>query len=305
MLAPDPVTTQPEIQASYSAALPVTSNATAVKYLVKPFSAAVTDPAIRALLHDVQSDSQVWGQQLCAQYSVAAPGMFTRFGPEFQSAAAGLQQAADALGADPDNSAARRQLLDGLHALLGRMQIIAGTIAPVQAALADYSRTMQSDHAKIDSALLLLAKDIPSGATIVQQLSGVLSTGFYQTSALSPCSVMLTLDESVSMQLTQIGGSAPSLVPLAMCNALLSGLKQANEVATSSLSAVMNTWAVLETKYQSVLDALQQASADELPPLLRALDIQVASQAWGQLADFAQSLLNANTSVCNVSANLH
>lgn len=63
-----------------------------------------------------------------------------------------------------------------------------------------------------------------------------------------------------------------------------------NEAATKAVSNVLDTWAVLETKLQSVLDDLQKAEASHVPAIIEKLDLQTARKAWDQLVAFADRM---------------
>lgn len=63
-----------------------------------------------------------------------------------------------------------------------------------------------------------------------------------------------------------------------------------NEAAIKAVSNVLDTWAVLETKLQSVLDDLRKAEASNVSAIIEKLDLQTARKAWDQLVAFAQRM---------------
>lgn len=291
MLALDAASSQPQLSDCVNATLPVTANALGLKYLVKPFSDKISDSSIKQVLAIAQTNAAVWPNELCDTFSQSAPNLVIGFAPVFLQSLSALQADVSALELDASDSRAKADLVTGLGRLLDTLKSLNDQAAAMTPRLQAYSRTIQNDHTSVLGALNTLAHSLAGGATIVQQLNGVLATSFYQTQQLSPCIAILSLTESITLQLTQIGGNAPSLVPMAMCQALLNGLSLANEKASTSLSAILDSWAVLTLKYQAVIDSLKAATEQDLPALLISLDLDVAAKAWEQLNDFAHSLI--------------
>lgn len=76
-------------------------------------------------------------------------------------------------------------------------------------------------------------------------------------------------------------------------------LVTSNEAATLAISAVLNTWAVLQGKLQAVIDNLKQAESDAatMMGLLVGLDIDVATTSWAQLVDFATNMQKSSLTI--------
>lgn len=76
-------------------------------------------------------------------------------------------------------------------------------------------------------------------------------------------------------------------------------LVNGNVAATTAISAVLNTWAVLQKKLESVLTDLKAAQADAkaFSAILVGLDIDVAQTAWAQLVDFAENMQKSSLNI--------
>jgi uncharacterized protein YdiU (UPF0061 family) len=77
----------------------------------------------------------------------------------------------------------------------------------------------------------------------------------------------------------------------------INALVSANEAATQALSAVLDTWSVLEQKLQSVATDLQNAEAGDVPAIIESLDLQASQLAWSQLVAFAEGMQQSAKSI--------
>jgi hypothetical protein len=302
MLAPDVHTTEARIQSQVQAALPVTTYCQVALTLVPPFLKYLHDAHIQADVAALQGHVKVWGDGLCARYASQIPQEIVGYNARFQAALPGLQAAVSALTADPGDRSALSSLTSGLEGLSAALTDIVGRAGKTRDDLDTFFGQVESDDTVLQKDLAALTAEIPHGDTIVQALQTSLSATFYQSRALSPCVAILTLNESIVTQAVQLGPGGTEVLPIALAQAALQGLRANNEQAQAALAAILDTWAALQAKVTGVLASLQGATAPDLPPILAQLDLQAAAAAWQELGDFVSSMGSPSPSAAAAAA---
>lgn len=67
--------------------------------------------------------------------------------------------------------------------------------------------------------------------------------------------------------------------------------------AQSAMASLLDAWAVLVAKLQSVVTDVTDAEAADLPALIATLDLQTAQTAWTQLTAFCQGMQTSGASI--------
>ncbi|HVB63347.1 MAG TPA: hypothetical protein VNE17_01365 [Nitrolancea sp.] len=291
VLAPDVNATESQLQQQVSAAQAVTQYCQAVTTLVPAYAAAVTDPSLQKMLQTVQTDTQTWPNSLCAAFTQQVPGNIIAFNTTFSASSASLTQDSQTLLSNPDDQKARGDLIAQLQNLLNGLQQTDQQITNLAGQLVTFENTVQSDHALIDGGLQQLSQEVPHGATIIQSVQANLGVSFFSSQQLSPCIAIVEIDSDVSLKVTETAASAPEVIPFVLAQALLTSLKTTNEQATAALSAILNTWQSLTTRYQAVITDITQAESSQLGGIVQQLEIQTTIAAWNELAEFASQLI--------------
>jgi hypothetical protein len=292
VLAPDVRATERKLRQQVNAALPVTTYCQAAITLLPPFTQPLKQPQVQRDIATIEADAQIWLSGLCQRFAAGVPQMFVDFAETFTGAMADLTAACNALEANPLDADARKTLISVLAALADQFAALGSTGSALQTDVKAFLQTIDGDAKLMQNDLATIASSVPHGDAIVQQLNATLAVSFFSSQSLSPCLAIITIQESISIEVTQLGASAPALVPLALAKAILVALSTNNQAAAVSLAAILDTLEVLLTKYRSVLASIRQASAPDLPPILRQLDLEDAAAAWQQLSRFASSLIN-------------
>jgi len=300
MLAPDPGL-QDQLRSQTATALPVTIYCQIAETLLPAYTQGITDAAIQADLDHLQTHVQVWSPDddgssdapgdLCVKVSETLPRKFVEYGAAFLAAEADLRRAAGALGVNAGDSGARDLLSRTIGGLLDHLNGIAGETEALRRAVSDFLANLQRDLGVVQGDVARVAASTRAGHAAIQQLTAVLKPGFAQPSVQSPCEVILTLDEQVSLQLSQIGMSAPDVVGLVLAQTALEGVTENAKAAQGALDSALDGLGVLAGKYSSVKRALDGAEQAGIPAIVVQLDIDVAARAWGQLRDFAAGLI--------------
>ena len=290
MFAPDVSTTESQLQQQVSAAQEVTQYCQAVTTLVPAYAEAVTDPDLQKMLQTVETDTRTWSNNLCSAFTQDVPNQFITFNNTFMTAANLLTSDCQALENNPNNASARADLLAQLQDLLGQLQQIGQQTSNLNTELVTFQNTVQNDHTQIANGLTKLASEVPHGSTIIQSVQASLGVNFFSSQQLSPCIVIIQIDEQVSLKVTETAASAPEVIPFVLAQSLLTSLQTNNEHATAALSNILNTWQSLSTKYQSVITDITNAESSQIGSIVQQLDIQAAVTAWQQLAQFASQL---------------
>ena len=300
MLAPDPGL-QDQLKAQAGTALPVTIYCQVVVTLLPAYTQGITDVAIQTDLARLQTHVQAWTPDddgssdmpigLCGQVSGTLPRKFVDYGNSFLAAENDLRRAAGALGTNTADVGARDLLSQTIGGLLDQLNAIAAETEALRQAVAGFLGDLQTDLGAVQGDLARISALTREGHAAIQQLTAVLKPGFVQPSVQSRCAVILTLDEQVSLQLTQIGTTAPDLVGLAFAQAALEGVTENAKAAQGAVDASLDGLGVLTGKYGSLKHALDGAGQAGIPGAIARLDIDVAARAWGQLRDFAADLI--------------
>jgi Bacillus haemolytic enterotoxin (HBL) len=277
-------------QPAYAAAQSVTGYCQAIVTLVPSFTTSNVPANVTTLLNGVVSDANTWMNGSCSTVTQTVPSQVVNFNAPFQSAISTIESAISALQQNPNNSGAKQQLTSTLTSLTSQVGSIGTAITSTQTQLTAYEQTLQSDSASIQTALNTVAQTTTNGQADIQSVQGTLSTTFFTSDFTSPCFVIVEVDFSISEQLSQILSSNPPVVPLVMTQTLLQNLVQSNASSTTAMSAMLDAWATLVTKYQAVAGDLQNASSQAAGSTLQLLAIQTAANDWSQLVDYAQQL---------------
>lgn len=281
MLAPDPSTTESQLQGAGSTVSPVTEYCQALRTLVSPYQAYVPASA-QQVLHQSQQDAKSWSG-LCQRYTTDLPTAIVQVGNSYLQASGPLQTAADQLALDPSDQNALSSLTQALSGVQQTLQEQLDTLHTLQQDVVTFEQKIQQDEQQMTEVVNSL-----SGAAL-SAAQATLSTQFLQSNVLGPCIAIVSINSQINLQLTNM--DAPEVVGVALLQALLSQLITLNGHATQALSAVLDSLSVLNVKYQAVLSDLAQATSDTLPAILQGLELQVSLQAWQQLVDYASGML--------------
>ncbi|GEM45667.1 hypothetical protein [Deinococcus cellulosilyticus] len=281
MLAPDPSTTESQLQSAGSTVSPVTEYCQALRTLVSPYQAYVPASA-QQVLHQSQQDAKSWSG-LCQRYTTGLPTAIVQVGNSYLQASGPLQTAADQLSMDPSDQNALSSLTQALSGVQQTLQEQLDTLHALQQDVVAFEQKIQQDEQQMTEVVNSL-----SGAAL-SAAQATLSTQFLQSNVLGPCIAIVSINSQINLQLTTM--DAPEVVGVALLQALLSQLITLNGHATQALSAVLDSLSVLNVKYQAVLSDLAQATNDTLPAILQGLELQVSLQAWQQLVDYASGML--------------
>ena len=281
MLAPDPSTTESQLQGAGSTVSPVTEYCQALRTLVSPYQAYVPASA-QQVLHQSQQDAHSWSG-LCQRYTTGLPTAIVQVGNSYLQASGPLQTAADQLALDPSDQNALSSLTQALTGVQQTLQEQLDTLHTLQQDVVTFEQKIQQDEQQMTVVVNSL-----SGAAL-SAAQATLSTQFLQSNVLGPCIAIVSINSQINLQLTNM--DAPEVVGVALLQALLSQLITLNGNATQALSAVLDSLSVLNVKYQAVLNDLALASSDTLPAILQGLELQVSLQAWQQLVDYASGML--------------
>ena len=300
MLAPDP-DLQNQLKSQAATALPVTIYCQIAESLLPAYTQGIDDASIQADLDRLQTHVGTWSgdddgdasSDLCDKVSGTLPREFVTYGTAFLAAESDLQRAASALKTNVADSGARDLLSRTIGGLLDRLNGIARDTEALRTSVAAFLGNVQTDLRAIQGDVDRLAASTHDGHVVIQELTSTLTPGFVQPSVQSPCEVILTLDEQVALKLTEVGASLPNLVGLVFAQTALDGLTEHSKAAQGSLDSMLDGLSVLSGKYASVKRALDNAEQSGIPGIVVELDIDVAVRAWGQLRDFASSLIPA------------
>lgn len=293
MLAPDINSTQACMQDSGNAAQAVTQYAQAITTLVPAYYSALTGSweSLQSTLQAMVNHAQTWPDSLCASYTQDIPQLFISYNNIFQQQLNDLLQQEKTLMADPNNISAQYALTNGLKVLLDGLETLSPPLSALQPNVVTFENLLQADHTTIDQLVGQLESTVPGAGTVVKNVQSTLNISFFSSNMLGPCNAIVEMNSSVTVQLQTALQTAPAVVPVVLLQSLLQQIEPQNELATRSLTDILQIWATLTVKLENVILQIQQAEAEQLGNILQQLDLQQAGLAWQQLATFAQTLV--------------
>jgi hypothetical protein len=303
MLAPDNVAaTEQSLRRTLQASTAVTIYAAAMRFQVSPLLQLPLpswfDP-VKTTLEAAIGHARTWQDRLCGQVAVAVPGSFIDYNSVFQPTSNQLINVITEIemSGRPASADLRAQAAKLLGTLSSHLGAQAADLRGLHASLVGLMDDVQQDHTAIADAESLIAQRIPDGSVISKQISAQLGDDFLDARIEGPCSVSLSIKESIELTIKETAGSHPELLPYVIASQVLAKAQRDNEAATQALSAVLSQWQLLQDLLQDVIDDLNKAADAGVLPILQKLDVQSAQGVWQQLQQFCEQLTSTQSAM--------
>jgi hypothetical protein len=298
MLAPDDVAaTEHSLEQAINASTAVTIYAAAMRFQVSPLLELPLpswfDP-IKANLETAIGHARSWQDDLCGQIAVDVPQGVIDYNKVFQPTSDQLINLVTQIEMSGQEATTdqRRQANALLGTLLSHLDDQARTLNALHGSLVRLMDDVQQDHSAMTEADSTIAREIPNGGVISEQIQAQLGNDFLDTQVQGACSVSLSIKASIDLQIKQTAGSHQELLPYVIAMKVLEKAQADNEVATKALSGVATQWQLLQDLLLDVIDDLDKADSGGVLPILQKLDVQSAQGVWIQLQQYAARLMH-------------
>lgn len=248
-------------------------------------------PPLQASIDTARAHAQNWLDNVCPAVTQGTPQGIIQFNVLFQEVSRQLQQLDAAIGGGTP-TAGQRQQADSLLQLL-----VSGSISQQAAAgarlesVSGYNSDLNRDQQALAASLDVAVGKLTGAAQAIRQIDAIIGTNFFDNNVLGPCSVIVTVNMNINVQLYN-AGIDQNLISLVFARTILEAQAGNAKSAMQSAQSLHDAWAIVQGQFGTVRSALQDASDDAFAASFQQMDIAVAAQQWKELADFAQGLMN-------------
>lgn len=293
MLYPDIDTTQKQLQTAYDSTSAVTNYAQATLTVVPkvhnpPSWFLSTAKGIQA----AQEHAGGWMKNTCPAVSVTVPCSVIQFSRSFDAAASKLLvllQAIESQTGQSPTGEQRQQVDEIFSGLLGETQQQSQTVQFLQGQISDFFRQLTADHTALSDDLSAVEAMFAEGRKWVQNLQAVIGEDFINSQAIGPCHSIVEIKIEITMAI-QSSGADTDLAILVLAEAVLKNLVSNQADVTPAIQNILDLWATLAIKIESVITDLRKAEGENYANILKQIDLMVARDQWKQAADFAAGL---------------
>jgi Bacillus haemolytic enterotoxin (HBL) len=247
---------------------------------------------VQAAIDQTQAHSQNWITAICPAISTGLLQSIVDFSSRFSDSSNSLLAVLDSIESGPGipTASQKQEVSAMLASLISTISDQQKKAAAVLQQVAGYATTANQDQLSLAAGLNTVVNNLTNGQSSVSQLSTVIGNDFLDSNLLGPCSVIVTVNFDISVKVGALNLN-PAIISTVYAKAILENILGNVQSAQKAVQTIVDAWSILQQKYSTVSQLLQDAAGDDYTNDFKQLDFETAQEQWQQLAAYAAGLL--------------
>ncbi|WP_299337906.1 hypothetical protein [uncultured Psychroserpens sp.] len=286
----DTISAAQQISNYAQAAVTLVPNLTDIPQWYKQISVDITT---------TKDHAQNWLDVLCPDATLHLPRTITAFNPTFQSNISKIQSILSSAENGNVSAEQKTQINNLFDSILSALKVQQNVTDSITKKLKDFIVKANADQATLSNDLNTIKSNDQVDADGILAIQSVMTDHFMNNTILGPCNVIVSLDINVSIKINQIN-SKPHVLAYAFISQFVDHMISNIKAIQVPLQSFYDLWNTMILDYQTVIEDLNSASADDYVNVIESLDLNQAKKDWQALADFVkQSLPQEGHSIIN------